>query len=277
MIDIKDLIKSRYAQDSDLKKSFDMPDSISKRILRKSCRKFKKSKISKEILISLIASAQAAPSKSNLQQYSILLIKNKEMKNQLSKLLGKTAWALEAPLFFLFLADIRRNKIITEHKGYEYKNNSIDYFMNAVIDASLAMQNLINSAEEFGLGICPISMVRNHLVEVKKMCHLPEGVFPIAGLSVGWPDENNDVSIRLPMKVVFHEDFYNDKDMLKQIDHYDKTIECVQPIPKSKQRHVNVYGFNKKNTWSENISRQMSLPERKEFKKWLKSHGFNLD
>ncbi len=48
-------------------------------------------------------------------------------------------------------------------------------------------------------------------------------------------------------------------------------------IPKSKQRHVNVYGFNEKNTWSENISRQMSLPERKEFKKWLKSHGFNLD
>ena len=49
MIDIKDLIKSRYAQDSDLKKSFDMPVCISKRILRKSCRKFKKSKISKEI------------------------------------------------------------------------------------------------------------------------------------------------------------------------------------------------------------------------------------
>ena len=48
------------------------------------------------------------------------------------------------------------------------------------------------------------------------------------------------------MKVVFHEDFYNDKDMLKQIDHYDKTIERVQPIPKSKQRHVNVYGFKKK-------------------------------
>ena len=103
--------------------------------------------------------------------------------------------------------------------------------MNAVIDASLAMQNLINSAEEFGLGICPISMVRNHLEEVKKMCHLPEGVFPIAGLSVGWPDENNEVSIRLPMKVVFHEDFYNDKDIINQIDDYDKTIQSFQPIP----------------------------------------------
>ena len=79
------------------------------------------------------------------------------------------------------------------------------------------------------------------------------------------------------MKVVFHEDFYYDKDILKEIDHYDKTIECLQPIPKSKQRHVNVYESNKKNTWSENISRQMSLPERKEFKKCLKSNGFNLD
>ena len=102
MIDIKDLIKSRYAQDSDLKKSFNIPNSITRRILRKSCRKFKKSKISKEILISLIASAQAAPSKSNLQQYSILLIKNKEMKNQLSKLLGKTAWARSTFIFSFF-------------------------------------------------------------------------------------------------------------------------------------------------------------------------------
>ena len=47
MIDIKNLIKSRYAKDSDLKKSFDMPNSISKRILRISCRKFRKSKIPK--------------------------------------------------------------------------------------------------------------------------------------------------------------------------------------------------------------------------------------
>ena len=105
MIDIKDLIKSRYAQDSDLKKSFDIPNSVSRRILRKSCRKFKKSKISKKILISLIASAQSAPSKSNLQLYSILLIKNKEMKYQLSKLLGKTAWALDCLLYTSDAAD----------------------------------------------------------------------------------------------------------------------------------------------------------------------------
>ena len=40
--------------------------------------------------------------------------------------------------------------------------------------------------------------------------------------------------------------------------------------------HVKVKGFNKANTWSENISRQMSLPEKKEFKELLKPYGFDL-
>ena len=38
-----------------------------------------------------------------------------------------------------------------------------------------------------------------------------------------------------------------------------------------------LYGVAKKGTWSENISRQLSVPERKDFKKWLKNHGFNLE
>ncbi len=42
MIDIKDLIKRRYGKNSYLKKSLDIPENISRRILRKSCRKFKK-------------------------------------------------------------------------------------------------------------------------------------------------------------------------------------------------------------------------------------------
>ena len=78
------------------------------------------------------------------------------------------------------------------------------------------------------------------------------------------------------MEVIFHKDFYNDKDLTKQIDNYDNTIQSLQQIPKSKQGHVKVYGFNKENNLSENISRQMSLPERKDFKEWLKSHGFDL-
>ena len=49
------------------------------------------------------------------------------------------------------------------------------------------------------------------------------------------------------------------------------------PIPEKKQRHVDLYGVAKKGTWSENISRQLSVPERSNFKNWLKKNGFNLE
>ena len=81
----------------------------------------------------MIVSAQSAPTKSNLQQYSILNISDKKIKKEIGKLLGEISWATEAPLFFLFLADIKRNKIITESRGYSYENNNMDHFMNAVM------------------------------------------------------------------------------------------------------------------------------------------------
>ena len=52
------------------------------------------------------------------------------------------------------------------------------------------MQSMISAAESIGLGICPISMIRNIIDEVKIICDLPKGVFPIAGLSLGCLKKN---------------------------------------------------------------------------------------
>ena len=86
---------------------------------------------------------------------------------------------------------------ITNDRGYEHKNNNVDTFMNGVIDAALSMQSTICASESLGLGVCPISLIRNIIEEVKVICKLPKGVFPIAGLAVGWPDQKSNVSIRL--------------------------------------------------------------------------------
>jgi Nitroreductase len=220
--------------------------------------------------------AQSAPTKSNLQQYSILIVSDKKNKKKIAELLKETRWALEAPVFFLFLADIRRNQLITEYKGYEYKNNNMDHFMNAVIDSALSMQSLIIAAESWGLGICPISMVRNHLEQIKLICELPKGVFPIAGLSVGWPAEKKRVSPRLSKNLIFHKNKYSDEKIIEELKKYDELFFKKNPIPVSKQRHVDKYGPAEKGTWSENISRQLSIPERINFSNWLKNNGFDL-
>ena len=272
------LVADRYAEEIDLDFSKIQETETLKSILsRRSIRNFLNKPISKELLTLLLAAAQSAPSKSNLQQYSILVIQDQNIKNEISNLIGNTKWALTAPIFLLYLADIRRNIKITNDRGYEHKNNNVDTFMNGVIDAALSMQSTICASESLGLGVCPISMIRNIIEEVKVICKLPKGVFPIAGLALGWPDQKSNVSIRLSQDIVIHFDKYDEKDLIQKINKYDEIVFKKDPIPENKQRHVDLYGVAKKGTWSENISRQLSVPERSNFKNWLKENGFNLE
>ena len=272
------LVADRYAREIDLDFSKIQETETLKSILsRRSIRKFLNKPISKELLSLILAAAQSAPSKSNLQQYSILVIQDLNIKNEISNLIGNTKWALTAPIFFLYLADIRRNIKITNDRGYVHKNNNVDTFMNGVIDAALSMQSTICASESLGLGVCPISMIRNIIEEVKVICKLPKGVFPIAGLAVGWPDQKSNVSIRLSQDTVIHFNKYDEKDLIQKINKYDERVFKKDPIPENKQRHVDLYGVAKKGTWSENISRQLSVPERSNFKKWLNENGFNLE
>ncbi|MDC1194340.1 nitroreductase family protein [Pseudomonadota bacterium] len=278
MIDASKLYNNRYGKNSDLDLSQVDTSPLLKSILsRASVRKFSKKLITKEILTILLASAQSAPSKSNLQQYSILVIQDTSIKTEISNLIGNTKWALTAPIFLLFLADISRNIKISSDRGYKHKNNNVDTFMNGVIDAALSMQSMVIASEAMGLGVCPISMIRNILEEVKLICKLPKGVFPIAGLAVGWPDEKAPISIRLPQDIVTHVNIYKEDNLSQKINEYDERVFKIAPISEEKQRHVDLYGIAEKGTWSENISRQLSVPERANFKNWLKDHGINLE
>ena len=278
MIDASKLYNNRYGKNSDLDLSqVDISPLLKSILSRASVRKFLKKPITKEILTILLASAQSAPSKSNLQQYSILVIQDTSIKTEISNLIGNTKWALTAPVFLLFLADIRRNIKISSDRGYKHKNNNVDTFMNGVIDAALSMQSMVIASEAMGLGVCPISMIRNIIEEVKSICNLPKGVFPIAGLAVGWPDEKAPVSLRLPQDIVTHVNIYKEDNLSQKINEYDERVFKIAPISEEKQRHVDLYGIAEKGTWSENISRQLSVPERTNFKKWLKDHGINLE
>jgi FMN reductase [NAD(P)H] len=278
MVDASKLYEDRYGKNSILDFSnINIPDLLKTIISRSSVRKFSDKPIPKELLTILLTAAQSAPSKSNLQQYSILIMQDEAIKMKVADLIGNTKWALSAPVFLLFLADIRRNINITNNKGYDHKNNNVDTFMNSVIDSALSMQSFICAAEASGLGVCPISMIRNIIDEIKNICQLPKGVFPIAGLALGWPDEKAPISIRMPQDIIIHNDYYNEDNLSKKINDYDERFFKVAPILEKKQRHVDIYGVAKKGTWSENIARQLSLPERNNFKAWLKDNGINLE
>jgi FMN reductase [NAD(P)H] len=269
------LTEGRYG--FDLETPADVPDGVQALLNRRVIRKYKTNPISEQTMALLLSAAQSAPTKSNLQQYSIVIIRDPEVRNAVSELVPSMPWVRNAPVIAIFLGDVRRIRRLAEIRGHTYQNNNADTFMNAAVDAALAMQCFITAADYLGLGTCPISYVRNRIDDLAEILDLPDGVFPISGLCVGYPDDAGYVSMRLPQKVVVHQDLYNDDDLETDVKDYDDRNHERFALTPTKQRHTDKYGVLEKCTWSENVARQLSLPERAGFADYLKRKGINLD
>ena len=85
------------------------------------------------------------------------------------------------------------------------------------------------AAEAVGLGCCPISAVRNHAARISDLLGLADHVFPVAGLTLGWPAEEGAVSLRLPLDVTVHTDRFGEADIERKIAAYDARRAQVQP------------------------------------------------
>lgn len=265
-----DLIRNRYGS-----LAFTPPAELAPGLAmvldRRVTRRYRPDPIPEPLLQTLLAAAQSAPSKSDLQQYSIIVLQDPARIAAIADWIGTMDWIKQAPVFLLFCGDIRRGQRVAAHHGREHANNNIDTFINATADAALAMGHLILAAEGAGLGTCPISYVRNHVEKIGPLCGLPKGVFPVAGLTLGWPVARNEPSVRLPQHVVVHRERYDDSGLEAALPGYDALRRPAKP------RYPEVYGPKPEGcVWSENSARQLSVPERFGLSVWLKSRGIDL-
>lgn len=253
------------------------PAALSAPLERCSCRVFTGEPVPEPLLTTLLAAAQSAPSKSDLQQYSIVVIEDPEVRRVLLALPSIPAWAADAGRLLVFLGDPRRGRRMAAIHGLAYDSNSADVFMNAACDAAIAMTAFVLAAETVGLGCCPLSVVRNHCTEITRLLTLPEGVFPFAALCVGWPAGRAAVSPRLPQSVVVHRDRYDDQALEAELRAYDRRRDAAAPIPPEKQLHTDRYGRKNGLGWSENAARRLSVRERPDFRAYLRAQSIELD
>jgi len=277
MATLKELIAQRFGVEIDCGGSMPAEGTLAQ-ILGRGCQRHYTDKpVTDDLLAVLLACAQSAPTKSDLQQYSIVVVKDATVREALVGLGSGMDWAPKAPVFMAFCADLRRIRRLAKIRGHDYQNDNLDTFMNGVVDAALAMQSFIAAAEAVGLGICPISQIRNKIDRACEILGLPDGVFPIAGLAVGWPKyEKPLISMRLPPSVVVHIDRYDDSNLEREVEAYDRRRHAHRPIVKEKQRHTTKYGAVDYCPWSEQVTRQLSLPERAGFRPYLKTHGMDI-
>tara|TARA_R110000868_G_scaffold21533_3_gene89139 strand:+ start:1351 stop:2184 length:834 start_codon:yes stop_codon:yes gene_type:complete len=271
-----ELIGGRYGAEFGGETPAEVPETIAELLARRCIRRYTDDPVPDALLDTLLACAQSAPTKSNLQQYAIIVTTDRDQRMKLADLNPDTGHMQYCPVFLTFCADMRRAKRLTERHGYAYASNNMDTFLNATVDAALAMQCFITAAEAAGLGCAPISQVRNRMAEFCAALSIPDGVFPIAGLTLGWPAWEGRMNARLPQAAVIHRERYDDSGLDGLVDAYDARRRETNPISADGQRHTDRYGVSENCTWSENVARQLSVAERADFRAFLLGNGFDL-
>lgn len=249
-----------------------IPPALAPILDRRVTRRYRPDPVPEALLATVLAGAQSAPSKSDLQQYAILVTRDAAKIARIADAIGTMPWIREAPVFLLFCGDIRRGRRICELHGRRHANDGADTFLNAAADAALALGFAAMAAETLGLGTCPISHVRNHLRLVEALFGLPAGVFPLAGLTLGFPAARNAASPRLPPAVVVHREGYDDGGLAAALAAYDALRPPARP------RYPEVHGPAPEGCrWSENAARQLAVPERADLRAWLAGKDIHLD
>ncbi len=270
-----DLLAARYGQAS-RNTGYEMPAAVAALLDRRVTRKYRADPVEDGLLDTLLACAQSAPSKSDLQQYSVVVMRDPARIKRIADWIGTMDWIASAPVFLVWCGDMRRGQRVCDMHSIPHANNNLDTFMNTAVDCALAMAQFMAAADAAGLGTCPISYLRSHIERVTPLLGLPAGVFPVAGLTVGWPEARRHTSMRLPASVVVHRERYDDSRLAAGVSAYDEARRAREPIHPDGLKNHDIYGPRDNGTWSLNVARQLSVPERFGFSAYLKTRGFDL-
>jgi FMN reductase [NAD(P)H] len=276
--DYEALLRARFGTSVDTAFA-DIPDlpELRRVLARRTHRTYTDQEVSPDLIRLLSVGAHSASAKSDFQQASIITVTDPERRTAIAKPFPAMPWIGTAPAFLVFCGDTRRLERLGVERGHPATNRNLEGFFNATVDATLAMQTFILLAESAGLGVCPISVLRNEVDTVAPVLGLPEGVFPVAGLCVGWPAAEGYVSLRLPPSVTLHTNTYDDTAMPDAIDRYDHERDARHATPRDKQRAPAIFGYADFYGWSEDKSRQSAQGEGAAFPPWLRKNGFTFD
>ena len=267
------LLKARFGMELP---GVEVPDAIAPLLDRRVVRRYTDQAVPDSLLDALLAAAQSAPAKSDLQQYSVVVMRDAPRIKQIADWIGTMDWIATAPVFLVWCGDMRRGQRLCELHEMPHANNNLDTFLNTAVDCSLAMAQFMVAAEAVGLGTCPISYVRSHIERVSPLLGLPSGVYPVAGLTVGWPVFRRPVSMRLPPSVVVHRERYDDSALERDVAAYDERRREREPKAPGSLKNTDVYPPREGVGWSEDVARQLSVPERFGFAAYLRTKGFDL-
>ncbi len=160
---------------------------------RRSIRKYRNQPVEKEKIIQVLEAARCGPSASNTQPCHVIVITEPSIRESLRKIYNRD-WFVMAPVNIVMCV----NSKITWHSkdGEEYWK----------VDAAIAMQNLVLTATELGLGTCWIAAFeKGGEKEIRKILNIPKEMRIVAMTPLGYADETIEPPThRKPLEKMVH-------------------------------------------------------------------------
>ncbi len=180
---------------------------------RRSIRKFKELPVEHEQIVELLEAARLAPSGSNRQPWRFLVLEEPDIKELVADV-SPQMFVRQAPVIILCYADLRcwmpdyikqgrkelRNSGSVDVKDMEmdpsllssnplYTNGKEleSYIPNAFLDVGIAVEHMVLSAMELGLGTCWCRLVDE--LRLQEIFKLPDYYKFVTMLLVGYPDQ----------------------------------------------------------------------------------------
>jgi nitroreductase/FMN reductase [NAD(P)H] len=272
---IKEALLERFGERLEIDPDLTGLDEIARIAAHRVHRRYLARDIPPHLVRLLCACALSAPSKSDLQQADIVVLRDRSKIDAIANLLTEMPWVREAPVFLVFLANGSRLPKISRMRDKPFPNDHLDLLFNATVDAAIVMTTFLRAAEAVGLGCCPISVIRDHAAAISEMLALPEKVIPVAGMCLGWPAEEGKITPRLSLETTIHAERFADDDLNAAIDAYDHRRAATRPY--RAQREPERFGRENFYGWSEDKARQYAVPLRADFGAFVRSKNFRLD
>lgn len=188
---------------------------------RTSLRLYKDTPIQDEDLQAVLEATLRAPTAGNMMLYSVLVIKDQDMKDKLSKTCDNQPFIAKAPLVLVFLADYQRwldyyrlsdVPAFCADSDRTWQEPDVGDLFLAMDDALIAAQTAVLAAESLGIGSCYIGDIMENYEIHRDLLQLPEYVFPAGMLCLGYYPDNYKPKFRERFAqeyIVHHEKYRN--------------------------------------------------------------------
>ena len=161
---------------------------------RRSIRSYMDIPVEKKKLLKVLKAVRLSPSAVNFQPWTFIVVTDPEIKQKL-RASYQSEWFISAPV--IIVACAHPDKSWRKFDGEEYYK----------VDIAIAMQNLVLTAWEEGLGTCWVGAF--HEEEAKKALGIPSDVRVVVMTPLGYPaEEKGPVTNRKPLKEIVRYDHW---------------------------------------------------------------------